>query len=239
MSDVNAEEGWDSRYLNPSTYVDSDSEAVRGFVARALAGLPTNAGPAQKAVCLFEAVRDGIRYDPYTFALDVACYRASAVVGDEANFCVPKAILLTACLRAAGIPAAVGFADVRNHLTTPRLMELMETDVFMWHGYVQLWLDGRPFKVTPAFNIELCERFGVKPLVFDGTSDALFHEYDAHDRRHMEYVADHGFFVDPPMDEYLTTLRARYPKLEAFNRERDERGARGVDAGFAAEAADT
>ena len=103
----------------------------------------------------FEAVRDGIRYDPYTFELSPDAYRASVVAGAESAFCVPKAILLTACLRAVGIPAALGFADVRNHLNTPKLTELMQTDLFIYHGYVQLWLDGRPYKVTPAFNMEL------------------------------------------------------------------------------------
>lgn len=34
-------------------------------------------------------------------------------------YCVPKAVLLTAAYRAGGIRAAVGFADVRNHLNSP------------------------------------------------------------------------------------------------------------------------
>jgi hypothetical protein len=53
---------------------------------------------------------------------------------------VPKAILLAATLRASGIPAAVGFADVRNHLNSPKLTKLMETDLFIYHGYVAFGL---------------------------------------------------------------------------------------------------
>ncbi|TDN01848.1 transglutaminase, partial [Lactobacillus crispatus] len=129
-------------------------------------------------------------YDPYAVSLSEADYRASKILKTPSAFCVPKAILLTAAMRAAGIPAAIGFADVRNHLNSPKLTELMGTDLFIYHGYVALWLDRKMFKVTPAFNMELCERFGVRPLIFDGTADALFHEFDTSDHRHMEYVND-------------------------------------------------
>jgi transglutaminase-like putative cysteine protease len=120
---------------------------------------------------------------------------------------------LTAALRAAGIPAAVGFADVRNHLNSPKLADLMGTDLFIYHGYVALWLDGNLFKVTPAFNTELCERFGVRQLIFDGKSDALFHEFDTNSQRHMEYVRDRGWFADPPIGQLLREFRVTYPKL--------------------------
>ncbi|MBC9880369.1 transglutaminase family protein [Bradyrhizobium sp. INPA01-394B] len=207
-----------ARFTSPTRFVDSDAAEVRAFVKSALRGLSSSVSNTEKAIQLFEAVRDGIRYDPYTFELDPNAYRASVVAGVESAFCVPKAILLTACLRAVGIPAALGFADVRNHLNTPKLTELMQTDLFIYHGYVQLWLDGRPYKVTPAFNMELCKRFGVKPLVFDGASDALFHQFDEKNQRHMEYVHDRGLYVDVPFDEFLTAFKATYPRLEEFNR---------------------
>src|SRR5690606_13529708 len=198
--------------LAPGHYVDSESESIGRFVTEALAGLG-EADDRAKAVRLFEAVRDGLRYDPYTISFDPEDYRASAVLRQGSAFCVPKAILLTACLRRAGIPAAVGFADVRNHLNSPKLAELMGTDVFHHHGYVQLWLGDESHKVTPAFNMELCERFGVKPLIFDGHSDALFHEADASGRRHMEYVRERGLFADAPVAEILDDFAKAYPKL--------------------------
>ena len=223
------------QYVMPSRFVESDSVEVQDFVSSALRDLPADAIDRDKAIRLFEAVRDGIRYDPYCFALDEDSYRASRIAGAEAAFCVPKAILLAACLRAAGIPAALGFADVRNHLNTPKLQELMGTDLFIYHGYVQLWLDDEVYKVTPAFNIELCERFGVKPLVFDGHHDALFHEFDEKNNRHMEYVNDRGLFFDAPITEFLRVFRETYPKLEEFNRVRIANGSKGYDAGFSVE----
>ncbi|WP_456387959.1 transglutaminase-like domain-containing protein [Profundibacter sp.] len=223
-----------ARFVSPAYYIDSDSMEVQTFVLGALRNMPLDASKKDKAIRLFEAVRDNIRYDPYKFEMNTDAYRASMIAGMEATYCVPKAILLTACLRAVGVPAAVGFADVRNHLTTPKLLELMETDLFINHGYVQLWLDNKPYKVTPAFNMDLCTRFGVKPLVFDGKSDALFHEFDMNDQRHMEYVADHGVHQDAPMKDYLRTFKENYPKLETFNSEgMTKRGAEGFDKGFA------
>lgn len=199
-------------FLAPSRFVDSDAPAVRDLAARAID--PADAlSVTEKAVRLFDFVRDRVRYDPFHISFDPDDYRASRIAQRESNYCVPKAILLTAMLRAAGIPAAVGFADVRNHLNSPKLADLMQTDLFIYHGYVALWLDGRMFKVTPAFNTELCARFGVRQLIFDGRSDALFHEFDARNQRHMEYVNDRGWFADPPIDRLLEDFRATYPKL--------------------------
>lgn len=199
-------------YLKPTSFVDSDSAPVREFAASALRGFE-NASPTEKAIRLFDAVRDRIKYDPFNLGITPHDYRASTVAQRPSNYCVPKAILLAAVLRAAGIPAAPGFADVRNHLNSAKLSDLMGTDLFIYHGYVALWLDGKMFKVTPAFNTELCQRFGVRELVFDGKSDALFHEFDTQNRRHMEYVNDRGWFVDPPIDQLLKDFRVTYPKL--------------------------
>jgi transglutaminase-like putative cysteine protease len=201
-----------SDFLAPTRFVDSDSREIREFVARGLEGAG-DLSPTGKAIRLFDAVRDEIRYNPFDIGTTADDYRASRIAGKPTNYCVPKAILLTAALRAAGIPAAVGFADVRNHLNSPKLAELMGTDLFIYHGYVAVWLEGRQFKVTPAFNTEMCERFGVKQLVFDGKSDAMFHEFDRNSQRHMEYVNDRGWFLDPPIGQLLADFRTNYPKL--------------------------
>jgi transglutaminase-like putative cysteine protease len=199
-------------FLVSTAFVDSSSSEVRAFVSRSLEGAQ-DLSATDKAIRLFEAVRDQIKYNPFDIGTTEDDYRASRIAGKPSNYCVPKAILLTAALRAAGIPAAVGFADVRNHLNSPKLADLMGTDLFIYHGYVALSLDGRLFKVTPAFNTELCERFGVKQLIFDGKSDALFHEFDTNSHRHMEYVRDRGWFADPPVGQLLREFRTTYPKL--------------------------
>ena len=201
-----------SAHLAPTPSLDFDHPAVATF-AREAAGGGTE---RDRAVRLYYAVRDGVRYDPYAFRLDAASLAASRTLQARAGWCVPKAVLLAACCRAQGVPARLGFADVRNHLATERLRELMGTDLFLWHGYVSLLIDGRWVKATPAFNIELCQRFGVLPLEFDGTADSLLQPFNARRERHMEYVRDRGLFDDLPFQALATDMRRAYPKLVAL-----------------------
>lgn len=195
-------------YLASGRFVDSDSATVRAFAAEVV-GDETD--PVTRAVLLFEVVRDRIWYDPFATSTDPASYRASAVLEAGRSWCVPKAVLLAAAARAAGIPARLGFADVRNHLQTERLKKKMNgVDLFVFHGYTDLFLEGRWVKATPAFNAELCARFGVEPMAFDGRSDALLHEYTAEGSAYMEYVHDRGVYTDLPLEEMLATLQQVY-----------------------------
>ena len=196
-------------YLAATGYFDTASEAIERFARATVAGEPSEAG---RAVKLFYAVRDGWRYDPFKLRLVREEYVASNVHAAGHGYCVTKAILLTAAARAAGIPAAIGLADVVNHLTTEKLKARMGGKTrFIDHAYAMLHVEGRWVKAVPAFNIELCRRFGVRPTEFDGRSDALYQEYDAHDRRHMEYVQDHGVWSDFPYEKVAADFRAFYP----------------------------
>lgn len=192
--------------LAPTALIDSDHPAVVEFAQRA-----TGADARERAVCLYYLVRDGIRYDPYRVDLSRRGMRASRVLEAGFGWCVPKAALLAAAARAAGIPARVGYADVRNHLSTERMRELMQTDLYIWHGYTELWLDGAWVKATPAFNLSLCERFGILPLDWDGRSDSLYHPCDREGRRHMEYVNQRGSFDDIPLAQLAQDIRSTYP----------------------------
>ncbi|HNU85132.1 MAG: transglutaminase family protein [Pseudomonadota bacterium] len=194
-------------FLRPTFYIDSESDAVVVF-ARAHASGETATG---KAVSLFRAVRDEILYDPYNIRLVPDEFKASVIIGRRRGYCVAKAIVLAAAARASGIPSRIGFADVKNHLSTERLRRLMKTDVFVFHGYTELYLDGRWLKVTPTFNTGLCEKFGVRPLEFDGTSDCLFHEFDRQGKRHMQYLRDHGAFADVPFERIVAEFDRHYP----------------------------
>ena len=203
-------DGNNAVFLEPATYIQSDAPEIIAYAAKITTGLTSD---KDKAIALFNEVRDKIRYDPYTISLSHSDYKATAIINTTANWCVPKAILLTALTRAAQIPAAVGFADVRNHLSTPKLLSLMESDLFTYHGYTAFWLNGAWVKATPAFNMDMCTRFGVHPLVFNGETETLFHEYNTSNQRHMEYVNDRGMFIDAPVDDILLDLKTRYPKF--------------------------
>ena len=198
--------------LEPAEYVDSGAPNIVAFARKVCEGV---ADVITRAVRLYYAVRDGIVYTPYCDFKSPETFRASACLARGSGFCVAKAALLAAAARASGIPARVGFADVRNHLTTPRLRQLMGTDLFYYHGYTELYLDGKWVKATPAFDNRLCEKFGVRPLEFDGREDSLFHPYDVSGRRHMEYVRDRGAAADVPVADIIETFTRFYPQLTA------------------------
>ena len=197
-------------FLLPTAFIDSAAPNIVAF-ARQAAG--DESDEVTRAVRLYYAVRDGIVYTPYCDFRSLDTFRASAVLARGDGFCVGKAAVLAAVARASGIPARVGFADVRNHLCTPRLRALINGDVFYYHGYAELSVGGRWVKATPAFDRVLCDKFGVRPLEFDGRSDSLFHAYDRGGRRHMEYLRDHGAHADVPVDEIVATFAREYPRL--------------------------
>jgi transglutaminase-like putative cysteine protease len=197
-------------YLDPTPFVDSDAENVVSFSRRVCGD---ESDDVAKAVRLYYAVRDGITYTPYCDFRSPDTYRASACLARGSGFCVAKAALLAAAARAAEIPARMGFADVRNHLCTPRLRALMNTDVFYYHGYVEMLLRDAWVKATPAFDRGLCDRFGVLPLEFTGLADSLFHPYDRSGRRHMEYVHDRGAQADVPAADIMAIFERYYPGL--------------------------
>jgi transglutaminase-like putative cysteine protease len=155
---------------------------------------------------------------PYSIDLTVKGLRASTTLVNGRGWCVAKAILLAACCRSLKIPAQLGFADVRNHLSTRRMREQMKTDVFYWHGYTSIHLNGQWVKATPAFNIELCHKFNLRVLEFDGTADSIYHPFDLSGNRHMEYLLDRGSFDDVPIDDIIATFTKEYVVDDSFER---------------------
>jgi len=206
------------QYLQTSPTIDFDNSAVISFTRK---NSGDSADPRKQAISLYYAVRDGIRYDPYAINLSVEGLRASTTLGTGRGWCVAKAILLAGCCRYSGIPACLGFADVRNHLTTARLRELMKTDLFFWHGYTSIYLGGTWIKATPAFNVELCDRFRLKPLDFDGLKDSIYHPFDLEGNKHMEYVRYRGEFADVPIDQIIDTFRREYAPDDSSLKEAD------------------
>jgi transglutaminase-like putative cysteine protease len=195
-------------YLEPGPCVDSAHPRV---VAHARAAADDTGDARELAVRLYYAVRDGIRYDPYRIDTSVAGMSASRCLENGYGFCITKAVLLAALLRVHAIPARLGYADVKNHLTSERLRRTMGSDLFAYHGYTDVWIGGRWVKATPAFNIELCSKAGILPLDWDGRADSIFHPFDAEGRRHMEYVRDRGTDPDVPRAAMFAAWAEVYP----------------------------
>jgi transglutaminase-like putative cysteine protease len=190
--------------LAPAEYIDSHHPLIAAQAARLGAAAGTERGTAR---AIYYLVRD-LTYEGGDFE-DLEIYRASSVLAAGHGYCVGKASLCAALARAAGIPARIGFADVRNHLASPRLLRAMGTDIFAWHGYTELLLDCRWIKVSPTFDVGTCQRAGVAALEFDGEHDALLQSFDG--ASSMRYVRKHGTFHDVPARFLAAEMQRLYP----------------------------
>ncbi|MEA3434992.1 MAG: transglutaminase-like domain-containing protein [Thermodesulfobacteriota bacterium] len=212
----------DEKYLLPTAIIDSDSPLIIEHAEKIIGTAVSSA--VEKAVKLYYAVRDGIWYDPYYPFYLAEHYRASNVLKSGRGYCVSKASLLCALGRAGGVPSRIGFATVRNHLATRQLIEFLGTDLFVYHGFTEFYLDGRWVKATPAFNVELCKRHKVVSLEFNGREDSIFQPYSLEKKQFMEYLEDHGTYADIPVNDIVTAWEATYGKervgkwIEAFEK---------------------
>lgn len=202
----------DRVFLAPGEYVDSDHPAIQAEAERLTAGVGDE---AERAAEIFRFARE-IYYQAAPFE-DLASYRASHVLAIGHGYCGAKASLFAALCRAAGLPARLGFADVTNHLAGARIRALMGTEVFAWHGYAEVRVEGRWLRVSPTFNASLCARMGVPVLEFDGRSDALHQAYDG--SQVMRYERYHGLFHDVPARFFAAELPRLYPETCAAVRE--------------------
>lgn len=182
--------------LGATEYIESEAPEIVALARSLRADTPVDT-----AVALFYWVRDEIKYDPYTSMAPADQHRATQVLKSGRGFCIMKAVLLAALGRAAGIPSRLGFADVRNHKVPPKLREIMNTDLFVFHGYVEFFLDGRWVKATPAFDPETSKKANALPVELDGTNDAMLHPVDPEGHPHIEYLRDRGPYSDLPIEE--------------------------------------
>jgi hypothetical protein len=195
------------RYLKPTFFLNWDHPEVTDLAARLNQGIREEGERARR---LFYFVRDQIRYDPYVPFDNRTDYQAHIILRRQRGYCIQKAIVLATLARACGIPSRLRFADVRNHLVPPRLAEIMETDLFYFHGYDELFLHGTWVKVPPTFDLILCRRLGLMPVEFDGFHEALLHSRTSDGRFHVNYARQRGHFEDFPYEEVLAGFKALY-----------------------------
>ena len=194
------------RYLAPTATFDCDTESIQEKTHELTRGQGDSIGIGR---ALFYFVRDGISYNLYVPKHMPEHFRASNTLDRGKGYCVQKAVLMVALARAAGIPARLGCAKIRNHLVPPKVLEILKTDIFPWHGYAELYLGGKWVKATPAFDVEMCREQELLPVEFDGLSDARFHSHSLDGRPHIEYLLDRGPFDDVPLDEIRKALIER------------------------------
>lgn len=184
-----------NQYLKPTFFIDSDAEPVKEKALELTEGVK---GEKEKAKRIFYFVRDEIKYNALSPRSCPETFRASYVLSEREGYCVQKAVLLVALSRAAGIPARLRFAEIRNHFMPPDFLELRGTNVFPYHGYTDLYLTGTWIKATPTYDLRTCQKAGLIPVDFDGEHDAMLPPYTRDGRPHIEYVKDRGPYKDLP-----------------------------------------
>jgi transglutaminase-like putative cysteine protease len=194
-------------YLKPTARIDCDNRLIRDTAWNLTKG--TNDTSA-KAKDLFYWVRDQIKYNPFVPFEVFEDYRASETLKRREGFCVEKAAVLAAFARAVGIPARLHFADIRNYLVSPRLLEVMGTNLFSYHGYTELHIGEKWVKATPAFDLKMCREHRIIPVEFDGQHHALLHSHNSDGKLQIEYVKDHGYRVDVPVEEIMAAWMRDY-----------------------------
>lgn len=198
-------------YLAATSFVDSNHDRI---IAIASDLTKPDEPEIQRAVSLFYFVRDQIRYNPFSPMFTPEDYKASTVIKRGYGFCVQKAVALAALCRAARIPCRLCFADIKSHIIPGDLAKLMGTNLFTYHGYCSLYLNGRWIKATPAFDGPMCEKNGYRKVEFDGTVDGVLHGTDIHGNKHIEYIVDHGCFGDVPYQDIVDAFYKTYAKSD-------------------------
>lgn len=206
-------------YTASTYYFDYDYPIIQRLVSKFR---HAELSDLEKAKQLYLKVRDGWRYNPYDISFNKEALKSSNIAQKNHGHCIDKSILYISGLRALGIPAKLHLAKVKNHIAVERLTEKFGTNELTPHGMVDVFLNGKWVKATPAFNQELCRLTGVEPLEFDGIEDSIFQEFNKHGKEFMEYLEDYGSFDDVPIEFIQQNMRENYPNLQNLLNEAGE-----------------
>jgi len=199
-----------NNYLKESFFFDYTHESIKHIVKDLI---NVKISKKEKALKLYYIVRDGWRYNPSRISFVAEDLKASVIAKKEEGHCIDKSIIYISCLRALNIPARIGMAKIKNHIGTEKLEEKFGTNILTPHGYVEVFLNNKWIKATPAFNKELCAYYNVSALDFDGENDSIFQEYSKSNEKFMEYIEDYGTFEDFPVEFVKRNMRQYYPSI--------------------------
>ncbi|MBO0330006.1 transglutaminase-like domain-containing protein [[Muricauda] lutisoli] len=198
------------KYLEPSYFFDFENNFIQELISEFTEQSLTD---KEKTIGLYTKVRDDWKYDPYSISLAKENYRASSIAQKATGNCVEKSILLIAGLRALGIPARLHLGKVKNHIAVDRLTEKFGSNELTPHGMVNVLLNDKWLKMSPAFNKSLCGKLDVEPLEFDGENNSFLQAYNSAGTRFMEYTDDYGHFEDVPLEFMIKNIKEHYPHI--------------------------
>lgn len=198
------------KYLNQSFFFDYEDEIIKEIISEFQVKYLSD---KEKVIGIYLKVRDNWRYDPYSISLQNTHYRSSFLARQTSGNCIEKSIILISCLRALGFPARIHLAKVKNHIAVERLIKKFGTNVLTPHGMVDVYLNNKWLKLSPAFNKELCHKFKVPPLDFDGENDSYMQQFNSEGSMFMEYIEDYGSFDDVPLEFMIDNMKKHYPHI--------------------------
>ena len=198
-----------SEYLKETYFFDHSHSQIQKLVEdfRGLSSVQ------EQIEAVYLHIRDQWRYDPFDIGLTPAHFKASHIVARSKGHCIDKSILYITALRALEIPARLRLAKVKNHIAVESLVDKLGTNAIAPHGLAEVYFQNQWTKCSPAFNKELCARYNVGVLDFNGTEDSIFQEYNNEELKFMDYVEDYGSFPDIPFEFIVETFKSNYSKL--------------------------
>ena len=213
----------DEEYLKPTMFLDFNHSLIQDQILKMFPNLKiSNSMNSNKtiqldlesirqiAIKLFYFVRDEIKYTIITSFLSRKMMKSSEILKNRRGYCVQKAILLSSLGRAVGIPSRLHFADIINYKASKKIQRFMGTNLFVWHGFTEFYINNNWIKLTPAFDKELCEEQGFPIVEFDGYNNAVFQPYDKDGNKFIEYIKDRGIFSDVPYNKINGDLIETY-----------------------------
>jgi hypothetical protein len=187
-----------SEYLKCTEFIDCDTQSITDKARELTTGLKTD---KEKARSLYYFVRDEIKHNAYAPLYDKERYKASVILKEGNGFCQQKSVLLAALARSAGIPARLGFVDVNDHRISESFRQMIGgVNRFPLHGYAELFVNGKWLHVSPAYDLDTCQRKRFVPVEFDGEHDAKDSPLDMDGNPHIEHLEYHGPFSDFPWE---------------------------------------
>jgi hypothetical protein len=198
--------------LKPTFFMDFEHPSIQEKARELIEGIPKE-DDIGKAIKLFYFVRDQIRYSVRNAreSYNKENWKSSETLERGFGFCIPKALLLASLARAVGIPSRLHYVDIVNHMTSEKLRKNMGSKLFIFHGFVELFLNGRWVEANCAFDKELCIRKNFPWVDFDGVKDGLFASTNKDGEPFVEYIKDRGVYNDAPHQEVMQTWAEEYP----------------------------
>ncbi len=191
-------------YLRPTFFIDCTSPSIQEKSRDITEG---QENVIEKAKSLFYFVRDEITYNMHTSKSLPEYFQASNTLSRREGYCVQKAVLLAALARAAGIPAGLGFARLRNNLLPEKVIRWIGSNILPFHGYAELYLQGKWVRATPALDIRTCQKNRYVLVEFDGVNDAMYPSHNLDGKLHIEYILHIGHYYDDlPLDQLWDAL---------------------------------